>query len=809
MEALPSPHPPDLPDLSETAGELARCRAALAEATQRLAVLERKFKTTFDLAVVGMAHVGLDGQWLEVNDALCRMVGYGRDELLARSFQDITHPDDLDQDLALAGRLLRGEIPNYFLDKRYVRKDGGLRWIRLSVSLARDDAGTPLYFNSVIENIDDRKAAEQALAASESRFRTAFDHIPDVVVIYDRQRRIQYINPATVRTTGMPPEAFIGKREDEIFPAELIAPWQPAMAAALDEGEVQTVEVDVPLPIGVRNLVITCVPIRHPDGEIGELMGITHDITERRHAEQDAVKAALHDRLTGLPNRVLLFEYSAHVFDQAARQQHEGGMLFIDLDRFKPINDLHGHQAGDAVLIDVAQRVRSRIRKSDLAFRLGGDEFLVLLPQLANSTEAAQLAQRVLQALAEPFLVDGLELQLSASIGISIFPRDGQDIHALVNAADSAMYHAKQSGKNNWQYYSAELSNRVHAQISLQDRIRGALKRREFRLVFQPMLDLGSGELCGVEALLRWPSSGVGPDQFIPAAEAVGQIIPIGDWVMQEACRVHQRWLEQGLPPIPVAVNVSALQMRQRDFRTKVLGVLHRNRLPASALQIELTESTLLEDMDSTVYLLTKLLQDGVRISLDDFGTGYSSLSYLSAAAEQDQDRQNLHPPPDHRHHLARGHRSHHHAQQAARPRHRGRGHRNAGHARCRGRARLRAGAGQPDQPADGCRAVRCLVFGPEESPDGRGAAGSVSQPSACNAKARASAGRNTCVAASNACSVSVMRRVASSSCSRLKEFGAPGRVRHDTAVPAPDSTKWRGRPAKIARVSASSGMWT
>lgn len=627
MNALPTP---DSSDPLDPANALARCRAELAEEMQQRAALERKLATTFDQAAVGMAHVGLDGQWLEVNEALCRMVGYTRDELRAISFQDITHPDDLDQDLALVGQLLRAEIPNYFLEKRYVRKDGSLLWIRLSVSLARDDAGTPLYFISVIEDIDDQKAAERALAASESRFRTAFDHIPDVVVIYDRDLRIQYINPATVRTTGMPPEAFIGKREDEIFPTQLIAPWQPAMLAALTCGEVQTVEVDVPLPTGVRNLVITCVPIHNGQGEISELMGITHDITDRRNAEQDAVKAALHDRLTGLPNRVLLFEYSSHVFDQAARLQHEGGMLFIDLDRFKPINDLHGHQVGDDMLREVAKRLGNHIRKSDLAFRLGGDEFLVLLPQLANSTEAAQVAQRVLQALAEPFVIDGLELQLSASIGISIFPRDGLDIHSLVNAADSAMYHAKQSGKNNWQYYSAELSSRVHVQISLQDRIRGALKRREFKLVFQPVLDLPSGQLAGVEALLRWPKGGVGPDQFIPAAEAVGQIIPIGDWVMQEACRAHQRWIEQGLPPIPVAVNVSALQMRQRDFRMKVLGVLHRHQLPPSALQIELTESTLLEDVDYTVYLLNKLLQDGVRISLDDFGTGYSSLSYLS-----------------------------------------------------------------------------------------------------------------------------------------------------------------------------------
>lgn len=635
-ESANSPFPPSLSP-ADTQAELARLRRQVEQLEQQLSVKRRKFRATFESAAVGIAHVGLDGNWLEVNTTLCEIVGYDREELLALRFQDITHPDDLAPDLELVTRLLAGEIQHYFLDKRYLRKDGSLVWIKLSVALVRAPDGTPEYFVSVIENIHDRKLAEQeserakrALAASESRFRTAFDNIPDVIVIYDRDLRIQYVNPATLQITGMQPEQFIGKREDEIFPRELIAPWQPAMRTALEEGIVQRVEVDLLMPDGLKNLVITCVPIRNANGEVSELMGITHDLTDRRRAEQHAVKAALHDKLTGLPNRALLFEYSSHVFDQAARNQHEGGVLFIDLDRFKPINDLHGHQTGDAVLREVASRISSRVRKADLVFRLGGDEFLVLLPQLVNSTEAATIAQRVLTALSEPMVADGFELQLSASIGISIFPRDGMEMQSLVNAADSAMYHAKQSGKNNWQFYSADLSARVHSQITLQDRVRGALKRREFKLVFQPLVDLATGEINSVEALLRWPASGVGPDQFIPAAEAVGQIIPIGDWVMQEACRTHQRWLQRGLPPIPVAVNVSALQMRQKDFRFKVLGVLRRQRLPAGALQIELTESTLLEDVDYTVYLLNNLQQDGVQISLDDFGTGYSSLSYLS-----------------------------------------------------------------------------------------------------------------------------------------------------------------------------------
>ena len=617
--------------------ELASLQAKLVRLSAELERQSQILHSTFELPSVGMAHVDLDGKWLAVNDTLCGIVGYSREELLRLTFQGITHPEDLAEDLALVEKLLIGELGNYSLEKRYLRKGGDLVWIRLTAKLTRDSSGQPWFFVAVIENIHDRKLAEeerrlaqQALQASESRFRIAFDNIPDVVVIYDRELRIQYINPATVRTTGMPPEAFLGKRESEVFPAELIAPWQPALHAALDAGKVQSVEVDVQLNPGIRNLLITCVPLRDQNGDVKEVMGITHDFTDRKAAEEAAVKAALHDKLTGLPNRALLFEYSSHVFDQAARNQHEGGMLFIDLDRFKPINDIHGHIIGDQVLKLVSQRVQRQVRKADLVFRLGGDEFLVLLPQLANSTEAAQIAQRVLKALAEPMVIDGIEMQISGSIGISIFPRDGMDMQSLVNAADNAMYHAKQSGKNNWQFYSAELSGRVHAQLSLQDRVRRALKGKEFRLLYQPIVDIASGRVIGAEALLRWPASGVGPDLFIPAAEAVGQIISIGDWVMQEACRAHKRWRTQGLPAIPIAVNVSALQMRQKDFRFKLLSVLRQQRLPADALQIELTESALLEDVDYAVYLLNNLQNDGVKISLDDFGTGYSSLSYLS-----------------------------------------------------------------------------------------------------------------------------------------------------------------------------------
>ncbi len=732
----------------------------LRAARRRQQGRERDYAVSFEHASIGIAHLDLNGQWLEVNQALCDIVGYSRDELMALSFQDITCPEDLDDDLALAVRLVAGEIPSYRLEKRYVRKDGSLVWVRLNATVVHDSDGRPAHFVSVVEDIHDRRVAEDALLQSQRRlqmameatqiglfdyigpadprnywstgvhrhfgipddatlnidrllrlihpddaprvmraidagiarpglrfheeyrtlgeadgelrwieatgktyfdvdigvvrmvgttldvtarktleaelrsgamrFRTAFDNIPDVVVIYDRDLRIRYINPATTRTTGLPVEAFIGKREDEIFVADVIRPWQPLLHDALHAGRVGRMELEVELAPGPRHLQITCVPLRRPDGEVAEVMGITHDFTERKRAEEQAVRAALHDKLTGLPNRALLFEYSGHVFDSARRGQHEGAVLFIDLDRFKPVNDLHGHQAGDALLVAVAQRIRQCARKGDLAFRIGGDEFLVLLPHLRDRADAARLAQRLNDALARPFTVGRAEVAISASIGISLFPCDGEDMETLVNAADNAMYLAKEIGRNQWQFFSSELSGRVHSQLVLQQRLRGALGRDEFELAFQPLVDAQSGCLKSVEALLRWPAGGVGPDQFIPAAEAIGQIIAIGDWVIDEACRTHRQWLADGLPPVPIAVNVSTLQLRQPDFRAKLLGSLRAHGLPPSALQVEITESAMMEDLDALIGLLSELRHDGIRISLDDFGTGYSSLSYLS-----------------------------------------------------------------------------------------------------------------------------------------------------------------------------------
>ncbi len=746
--------------LTRTESALAHSEDLLQKARSSLREKHQKFLATFEQAAVGIAHLDLDGQWIEVNQALCDIVGYPHDELIQLNFQHITHPPDLAEDLGLAEQLLTGEITHYHLEKRYVRKTGELIWIKLSATLVRDSENLPLYFVAVVENIHDRKLAEEALAisqrrlevamdaarlgmfdfygptdsrnywslwvrrhfgirddsplsyerlvkavhpddwprarevmnscmqmpdmpyhveyrtigesdralrwieasgrsmldadtgvirligttldittkklatlearANESRIRTAFDNIPDILVIYDRNLIIRYINPVVEATSGMAPSAFIGRREDEIFSPSMIEPWQPQLLAAFEEGARQHVEVTLPLLPGERHLSITFVPLRDPHGFVNEVMGIVRDLTDQKKAEQDAVAAALHDPLTGLPNRVLLFDYSLHLFDASRNHDKQGALLFVDLDRFKLVNDLHGHQVGDELLQIVAARLKGEARETDQVFRLGGDEFLVLMPEISDSSEAAFLAQRLTEALSLPFAVGDTELLISASTGIALYPRDGKDMLSLLNAADHAMYNAKQSGKNHWEFYSASLSERLHKQLQMQSQLRTALVRSEFEIFYQPIIDISTGRLVSFEALLRWPAGGVGPDQFIPAAEAVGQIIPLGDWVIEQACDMQRKWQSMGYPTIPVAINISALQLRQPDFLKKLHVNLEKYQLSPSALHIELTESTVLEDVDYAIRVLTALRETGFKISLDDFGTGFSSLSYLS-----------------------------------------------------------------------------------------------------------------------------------------------------------------------------------
>lgn len=731
----------------------------VAERTAELEQATNAFRSTFEQASIGIAHVSISGTWLRVNQQLCDIVGYTKEELLSMTFQDITHPDDLDTDLKQMYRLLAGQIPSYSMDKRCLHKNGDIVWINLDVSLVRDDHGVPQYFISVIKDVsatkraeeeaqrskeslalavkatgvgifdynpqtgqaewslemthlfglpadahveleaalkkihpDDRRHVEEAMERSlrgenngayryeyrtlgsennlerwvEARWQVFFDGIGKPVrcigtaldvsekkraeeKIHQSERQLRLIfdaNPigtAKAKINGEVTDAnaaclrIIGRTKEELregkinwieqTPSEYVESDKRAIQQALKHGVSELYEKEYVRPNGERIAVLlACALLGNGD----ELVAFILDISERKVAEELLRRAALHDPLTGLPNRGLLFDFATRIFARSRRERLKSAVLFVDLDRFKPINDTYGHEVGDEVLKEVARRLTHCTRADDVVFRLGGDEFLILLPATDHEENAGDVARHVIHCLNQPYKVKGLEASLSASVGISIYPQDGDEIDTLIHHADAAMYHAKQGGRSNFQYYSAELAARSQFHTKIEEHLKSALAHDAFKLFYQPVVDMQSPRLMCVEALVRWPYRDIGPDQFVPVAEAAGYITRLGDWVLCEACQQYKRWLDHGLPAIPIAVNVSATQFRQKDFSEYFVRTLEKWSVPASALQVEVTETALMENIDRAIEILTCLKGLGIQIALDDFGTGYSSLNYLS-----------------------------------------------------------------------------------------------------------------------------------------------------------------------------------
>ena len=516
---------------------------------------------------------------------------------------------------------------------RVIMPDGRAKYLHARGEAVRDADGRPLRVIGTSQDVTERRLAEEQLRLSAQVFEGGVEG----VMITDAQGKILSVNRAFSDITGFSREEALGRDPRILQSGTHDADFYRRMWAALQavghwRGELwdrrKSGEV-YPAWFAINS-------VKDPEGRLTHYVAVFSDISERKAAEDRIEFLAHHDPLTGLPNRILLRDRFETALAQAARNRAKVALIFLDIDHFKAVNDSLGHPAGDTLLRQVAARLKGCMRASDTVCRQGGDEFLLLVVPVPDPRAASVVAEKVLQVLREPVELEGHSLAVGASIGISVFPDDGDNFDTLLQKADMAMYEAKAAGRNGYRFFSSEMNANALERLNMQNRLRRALERDEFQLHYQPQVDLDSGRIIGMEALLRWTSPDLGPvspGKFIPIAEESGLIVQIGAWVLRTACRQNRSWQARGLPEVPVAVNLSALQFARGDLLDTVERALDDSRLPARFLELELTESILLHDADNIMASLRRLKNLGIKLSIDDFGTGYSSLSYLKRLA--------------------------------------------------------------------------------------------------------------------------------------------------------------------------------
>jgi len=489
-----------------------------------------------------------------------------------------------------------------------------------------------------IRSMIELKAKEEAAIQQQQRADVILSCTGDAVLISDAAGFVSHLNEPAELLTGWSCQEAIGRSLDEVFQTidtiSRQAVVDPLATAAVDKKYVPLCSNCVLVQRHGSEVAIegSAAHTRDRGGNVNGSIFVFNDISAARAKSLELSHLAQHDFLTDLPNRVLLNDRITQAISFAARYSKQLAVMFLDLDGFKSTNDSLGHTTGDKLLQLVASRLVACVRRSDTVSRLGGDEFVVLLYQVEHAEDAAFISKKILSSLAEPFSVDQKHLDISASIGVSTYPGDGQDAETLLQKADTAMYAAKKLGRNNCQFFRAEMQARLLERQRLEGSLRHALSRNEFTLHYQPKISLETGKITGVEALLRWkhPTRGlISPLQFVPIAEETGLIIPIGQWVLLQACRQSRAWMDAGLPPMRIAVNVSAAEFMAKDFLSGVRAALISTGVDPHNLELELTETVLMRDAESAVRILHALKAIGVQLAVDDFGIGYSSFSYL------------------------------------------------------------------------------------------------------------------------------------------------------------------------------------
>ncbi len=595
---------------------------------------EKRFRTMVQQLPVGIFATDPQGECCYVNDRWCWLAGMTSDQAAGSGWTRAFHPDDRDQILQ-AWRQSSDQV-EFVAQHRFRTPSGRDTWLNTRLIPLRDRVGRITAHLGAHTDISALKRAEEALRASEARFRNYFELPLIGIALNGADKRWWEVNDRLCEMLGYRRTQLLGMSWAEMtHPDDLAveeAQFERVMNRRIDSYSLDKRFIRQDGALLYASVSTRC--LRQANGVVDCFMTVVQDITERQRSAEHIEYLAYYDTLTGLPNRALLSDRLRQALLRASREHTLAGMMIVDIDRFKLINDALGHKIGDRLLSDVAVRLQQCVRQCDTISRQGGDEFTILLPDLSTGDEATLIAQRMLEVVAEPFHLDGRELSMTCSIGISLYPRDGRNEELMLKNADIALYRAKDMGRNNYQFYLSGATLLSRERLRLEGDLRHAIERRELELYYQPKWDFHTETITGAEALIRWNHPELGllpPGRFISIAEESGLVLPIGKWIlltsMDEIGHLHQ----SGFPGLRIAVNLSTRQFQQVDLKDQVRAALTASSFDPACLELELTEGILMNNNEENMTALRAFKAMGVRIAIDDFGTGYSSLSYLQS----------------------------------------------------------------------------------------------------------------------------------------------------------------------------------
>ncbi|MGB5217051.1 MAG: EAL domain-containing protein, partial [Smithella sp.] len=599
-----------------------------------LSLSEEKYRTIIENIEDGYVELDLKGNFIFFNDAISKMHGYRKIELLRLNYRDIMDKENARKIYEKYNMVFNTGVPERDYEYEVITRDGQKRYLEASISVIKNAMGRNVAFRGIVRDRTKHKQNEEALRRSEEKYRSILENIEEAYFEVDLAGNFTFFNDSLCRITGCSTEELIGANyaqfSDKENSEKVFTTFHKVYTTAQPTEGFDWLIFGKD---GTKRFIEASVSIKkNSTGRPSGFKGVIRDITERKRIEQKLNHMATHDALTGLPNRIMFSQLLNQAIQTAKRNKKNLAVFFIDLDRFKIINDTLGHDAGDQLLREIAKRFKEVLRSSDVVGRLGGDEFVILIEDFNHYRLMKNVAQKILSAAMKPVMIIGEECRITASIGISVYPSDGQDEQSLMKNADIAMYSAKEEGKNNYQFYSKDIKSQSNERMLIEINLRRALERNELYLDYQARLDFKTNTITGVEALLRWNNEYLGavtPTQFIPVAEETGLIVPIGRWVLKTACLQNVVWKSQGLPPVCMSVNLSLRQLMDDGLLGDIKSALDESGMDPRLLELEITESMVMHNPTALITLLCKIKDMGVRLARDDFGTGYSSLAQI------------------------------------------------------------------------------------------------------------------------------------------------------------------------------------